>query len=427
MQRNLTYEKKGTVPVPKPEKFKTIITNPRLLATILLAFSSGLPLTLTGSTLQAWFTVSGIAITTIGALSLIGQPYVYKFLWAPLLDRYYPRFLGHRRGWIFIFQGCLAFSLTAMAFCNPRVNPALLGGLALLTAFFSASQDVAIDAYRTDLLKPEERGLGATITVFGYRIALLVSGGLALVLADEIGWRNTYLLMAGLMVIEMIILCRLPEPAKPAHPPKTLLSSVVEPFKQFWSQEYGWLLLLFILVYKLSDVIALSLSTVFLIRGLGFSLTAVGLLYKSVGLAASLIGSLAGGIAVSMIGLYRCLFFFGILQGVSNLLFAILAIMGKSYGLMVGAIFVESFCGSLSSVAMVAFLMSLCDPRYTATQYALLTAFGAIPLVFIGPFAAWMVQQLGWVDFFISSVFFMLPGLGILLILRKRIYAVSAT
>lgn len=411
----------------KQKKFKTIIANPRLLATILLAFSSGLPLTLSGSTLQAWFTVSGIAITTIGALSLIGQPYVYKFLWAPLLDRYYPRFLGRRRGWIFIFQFGIAATLAAMAFCNPKINPVLLGGLALLLAFFSASQDVAIDAYRTDLLEPAERGLGATITVFGYRIALLVSGGLALVLADEIGWRYTYLLMSGLMLIEMVITGRLPNPIVTARPPKTLLKSVIEPFKQFWSQESGGLLLLFILVYKLSDVIALSLSTVFLIRGLGFSLTAVGLLYKSVGLAASLLGSLVGGVAVSGIGLYRCLLVFGILQGLSNLLFALLAIVGKSYGLMVGAIFIESFCGSLSSVAMVVYAMSLCDPRYTATQYALLTAFGAIPLVFIGPLAGWMVQWLGWVNFFISSVFFTIPGLWILLLLKKRIHAVSET
>lgn len=395
--------------------------NPRILVTMLLAFSSGLPLSLTGSTLQAWYTVSGVSIMAIGALSLVGQPYVYKFLWSPLLDRYNPPFLGRRRGWVAIFQFTLVVSLAIMAFMNPKTTPWLLAFMALLAAFFSATQDIAIDAYRTDLLHPEERGFGAAVTAFGYRIALILSGGLALVMADWIGWRATYLIMAGLLVLEMLVVRFSPEPEQRATAPTSLVKALVEPFKEFLTRPAAIAILLFVLLYKLSDVIALSLSTPFLLRGLGFSLSDVGVLYKTVGLIATLFGAFVGGVWLGSLGLFRALMVFGILQGVSNLMFALLAIVGKSYPLLVGTIFVEGFCGGLSNVAIIAFLMGLCNVRYTATQYALLSALSAVPRVFIGPFAAWMVEDLGWINFFLVSVVAMLPSLVLLWWMKRKI------
>ncbi|HVV69782.1 MAG TPA: MFS transporter [Gammaproteobacteria bacterium] len=395
--------------------------NPRILVTMLLAFSSGLPLSLTGSTLQAWYTVSGVSIMAIGALSLVGQPYVYKFLWSPLLDRYNPPFLGRRRGWVAIFQFVLVLSLAIMAFMNPKTTPWLLAFMALLTAFFSATQDIAIDAYRTDLLHANERGFGAAVTAFGYRIALIFSGGLALVMADLMGWRATYLIMAGLLALEMLVVRFSPEPEQRTSAPTSLVKALVEPFKEFLTRPAAIAILLFVLLYKLSDVIALSLSTPFLLRGIGFSLSDVGVLYKTVGLIATLFGAFVGGAWLGSMGLFRSLMVFGILQGLSNLMFAILAIVGKSYPLLIGTIFIEGFCGGLSNVAIIAFLMGLCNVRYTATQYALLSALSAIPRVFIGPFAAWLVEDVGWINFFLISVVAMVPSLILLWWMKRKI------
>ncbi len=412
------------MPQPPPPRFIDKIqslANPRILVTLLLAFSSGLPLSLTGSTLQAWYTVSGVSIMTIGALSLVGQPYVYKFLWAPLLDRYLPPFLGRRRGWIIIFQFSLVISLIIMALLNPKITPWWLAGVALVVAFLSATQDIAIDAYRTELLHPGERGLGAAVTSFGYRIALILSSGIALVLADWIGWRATYLIMAGLMAIEMLVVRLAPEPEQQGRVPASLMIAIVEPFREFLSRRGAVAVLLFILLYKLSDVIALSLSTPFLLRGLGFTLTDVGVLYKTVGLIATLLGAFVGGMWLGSLRMYRSLMLFGILQGVSNGMFVVLAIVGKSYPLLISTIFIEGFCGGLSNVAIIAFLMGLCNVRFTATQYALLSALSAIPRVFIGPLAAWLVEYVGWVNFFLVSVVSMIPSLVLLWWLKQRI------
>jgi MFS transporter, PAT family, beta-lactamase induction signal transducer AmpG len=398
-----------------------LLTQPRLLVTVLLAFASGLPLTLTSGTLEAWYTVAGVPIIAIGALSLVGQPYVYKFLWAPLLDRYTSPILGRRRGWIFIFQLGIVLSLSTMAFLDPKISPWLLGSVALVVAFCSASQDIVVDAYRVDLLKPEERGLGAAVTVFGYRVALLISGGLALIMADWIGWRNTYLIMAGLMAIEMLVTFLGPEPPIKVHSPTRLSEAIIEPFREFLTRKAAVSILIFIVFYKLADALALSLGTAFLIRGLNFSLTEVGTIYKIVGLVTALLGSFVGGVLMTRLSLYKALLWFGILQGVSNLTFALLAYVGKNYAVMVGAISIDSFCGGLSNVAIVAFLMSLCDIRYTATQFALLSALSAVGRVFTGPLAGIMVTNLGWMYFFLCSAVFVLPGLCILIWLKRRI------
>jgi len=399
----------------------SLFTSPRIFAVMLLSFSSGLPLALTGSTLQAWYTVAGANLMTIGILSMVGQPYVYKFLWAPVMDRFTPLKIGRRRAWVFLTQLLLVIALCVMAFLNPKHMPWLLATVALGVAFFAASQDVAIDAYRTDVLQIDERGFGASVTNLGYRIAMLVSGALSLILAAEIGWRSTYLIMAGLMMLGMVVTLRSPQPSEKLGVPNTFTEAVVEPFRDFMTQKNAMMLLVFMITYKIADVFALSLNTTFLIRGVGFSLIDVGSITKVVGLVGALLGSVIGGVMLPRLGLYRSLMVFGFLQIVSNLSFAILAIVGKNYAFMSASIFLDYFCGGLSSVAIIVFLMSLCNKRYTATQYALFSAVTAIGRVFIGPIAAATVEHVGWFQFYIWSFLIGLPSLMILWWLKHRV------
>lgn len=402
-------------------RFLSIFSSPRIIAVMLLSFSSGLPLALVGSTLQAWYTVAGVNLMTIGLLTMVGQPYVYKFFWAPLMDRFAPLKMGRRRSWVLLMQLALAVGLCVMAFLNPKHMPWLLASVAFAVAIFSASQDIAIDAYRADVLPIRERGFGASVTNLGYRTAMLVSGALSLILAAEIGWRTTYLIMAGLMLLAMVVTIRSPQLQEHPGTPKTFAEAIVEPFREFMTRRNAIALLIFIIIYKLADAFALSLNTTFLIRGVGFSLIDVGSITKVVGLVGALLGSLVGGMFLPSMGLYRSLMVFGILQMTSNLSFALLAIVGKSYLFMAGSIFLDYFCGGLSSVAMVVLLMSLCNKRYTATQYALFSAVSAIGRVFVGPMAATIVEHVGWVQFYIWSFVIGLPSLMILWWLKHRV------
>lgn len=396
----------------------------RLTTILLLGFSSGLPLALTGALLQAWFTVAGISIVTIGALALIGQPYVYKFIWAPFLDRYVPPFLGRRRGWLMIMQLGLVISIAAMAFGNPKVNPSLLVGLALLVAFLSATQDIAIDAYRTDVLPSQERGLGAALYTGGYRIAMMVSGGLGLIAADWFGWRITYFVMALLMIVGIVATWFGPEPENDkvtTHHPASLRIAIIEPLHEFFSRRAAWVLLLVIITYKLGDALSVSLATPFFIRDLGFSLTVIGAVHKGAGLVATLLGVFVGGALMVRLSMYRSLLLFGILQTAAILMFVQLAILGKSYPMLIATVFVDNFCNGMGTAALVAFLMSLCNQQYTATQFALLSSLTATARVFIGPIAGVMVEHIGWINFFICSIVASLPGLFLLWWLRERI------
>ena len=402
-------------------KLSSLFTSPRIFAVMLLSFSSGLPLALTGSTLQAWYTVAGVNLMTIGILTMVGQPYAYKFLWAPLMDRFAPMKIGRRRSWVFLMQFGLAIGLVIMAFLNPEHMPWLLASVALAVAFFSASQDIAIDAYRADVLSVKERGFGASVTNLGYRVAMVVSGALSLIIAAKIGWRFTYLIMAGLMMLSMLITLKSPRPSEYAGSPGTFREAVVEPFRDFITRENAIALLLFMVLYKICDAFALSLNTTFLIRGVGFSLIDVGSITKIVGLVGALLGSIVGGLLLPRMGLYRSLMVFGILQMTSNLSFAILAIVGKSYSVMAGSIFLDYFCGGLSSVAIVVLLMSLCNKRFTATQYALFSAITALGRIFVGPVAAVVVEHIGWVQFYIWSFIIGLPSLLILYWLKHRV------
>jgi PAT family beta-lactamase induction signal transducer AmpG len=395
--------------------------NRRTCAVLLLAVSSGLPLPLCGATLQAWYTTAGVDIHTIGLLSLVGLPYLYKFLWAPLLDKYPLSRLGKRRSWIIVMQACLLLTLVLMAFLNPVSNPYLLASTALIFAFFSATQDIGIDAYRTDVLKTPERGMGATFNTVGYRFALIISGAIAMILAEKIGWRLTYLFMAGIFLVEILVTLTSPKPSDEVETEYSWKEVIAGPLRELWSRKYIMLILLLIVFYKFADALALALNTTFLLRGVGFSLIEVGSIGKLVGLIAALLGSLAGGVLLQWLSLYRALLYFGILQLLSNLMFMWLAIAGKKLILMGFAVAAENFCGGLSTVAFVAFLMGLCDKRFTATQFAILSAASAVSRVCIGPLAAVMVSHLGWAMFYFVSFLLGWPIFALLVFFKYRI------
>ena len=391
-----------------------------LVPVTILGFASGLPLALTGATLQAWYTESGVSLAAIGMLSLVGMPYVYKPAWAPIFDRFQLPWLGRRRGWLFLVQLICAVMLVVMGMQQPSQHSWWLALLACGVAFISASQDIVYDGYRADLLAPDERSMGAACVTAGYRVAMLISGGLALILASYYGWMVTYNLMALLMLLCAVMTWHAPEPVLEQKPPATLTKAVVEPFKEFIQRPMAFYLLLFIILYKLGDAFVLSLGMAFLIRALHFTLVDIGVLYKSVGMAATLIGAFVGGLWQPRIGLYKSLWVFGILQALSNLVFIALLVVGKNYWLLSLTIFVENFCGGLGTAVFVAFLMALCDRRYSATQYALLSAVASLGRVFVGPMAAAVVGAQGWLMFFLWSFMVSLPCLGVLWCIRHH-------
>lgn len=401
--------------------FSHYVKDRNILAVLLLGFSAGLPLALTGSTLQAWFTQAGIDVLTIGVLSLVGLPYVLKVFWAPLLDRYVPPLWGRRRGWILIAQLGLCVTLFIMAWMNPATQSIQMAIVALTIAFFSASQDVAIDAYRTDILLPDERGLGSAVYIFSYRIAMLISGGLALVFADHYGWRITYEIMAVLIALSIVSTYFSPDISDAIQAPKTFADAVFKSILNLLTRDRLIIILLFILFYKIGDAIALALMSNFLLQGVGFSLTTVGLTFKTFGLFATILGAFAGGALMTRVSLFNALLWFGLLQAFSNLMFMFLAIAGKNYGIMAASIFIEAFCSGLGTAAFMAFLMALCDHRYTATQFACLSGIASMGRVLIGPFAAVLQMHFGWVSYFAWSFVLSFPGIFLLFALRNKV------
>lgn len=500
----------------------------RLTVILLLGFASGLPLALTGQSLQAWLTVDGIDITTIGFFSLVGMPYTFKFLWAPLMDRFEPPLLGRRRGWLVLTQLALAGALALMAGLSPSMQTQTLALAAVLVAFLSASQDVVIDAYRTDVLDPGERGLGASLTVFGYRLAMILSGGIAFVWADpEHGfgwsWPKIYLVMAVIMLvaaaISFVFLTPVP---KTMTAPRTsakndvlgflalvlavavgyqftvrvatpfagwLLGGVFPPaadgganpdlgkwadllslllgiaftvplgwwaakkarfetlntsLANYFSMKGAVAFLGLIILYKLGDSFAGALMTTFFIKGAGYAQAEIGVVNKVIGLWLTIFGAIAGGAIMLRIGLYRSLFAFGVLQLLSNLAFWLVAVLGKgSWGsfelpafdmvivslkeatqvdwLLLFAVGSENITGGMGTAAFVALLMALCNQKFTATQYALLSAFSAVGRVWVGPLAGVLIASIGWPPFFIFSTFMAVPGLILLYKLRDVI------
>ncbi|ADI63004.1 AmpG family muropeptide MFS transporter [Trichormus azollae] len=387
----------------------------KMAALILLGFSSGLPLFLTSKTLQAWMTVENVDLTAIGLFSLVGVPYSLKFLWSPLLDWFTLPFLGRRRGWLIAIQIGLLIALACMALQQPKQALQLLAINAVAIAFLSATQDIAADAYRTDILEQLEMGAGAAVFVLGYRIALLLTGSLALILADIIPWSSVYLLMAVGMVVGIIATVFAPEP-KEISPPESLSAAVILPFREFIQRQgvvQAILTLLFIVLYKLGDSFVNNMSTSFLLKT-GFSQTDIGAIQGGMGLIATIVGILAGGAFLSKIGLNRSLWLFGALQAVSNLAYLLLAQVGKNYQVLLLTINIENFCAGLGTAAFVAFLMNMCNQRYSATQYALLSSFMAVSRDILVAPAGSLAKSTGWPLFFVISIVAAIPGLLLL-------------
>ena len=397
--------------------------NWRIVSVGLLGFSSGLPLALSNPTLQAWFTTAGLSLKDIGWVTLTGTAYVFKFLWAPLLDRFQLPWLGRRRGWIVLMQAICGAALFAMSFNAPQGAAVTLVFLGVLLAFASATQDIAFDAHRTDLLRPEERGWGIAFNQGGYRLGMLVSGALALILAQHAGWAFTYRLMGVLMLAMMAVTVLSPD-APDETPVRRFTDAVVEPFLDFF-QRYGWLALAWLalmVLYKISDAFALSLSTTFLLRVPHFSLTQLGAVNKVFGLLAGLAGAMAGGWVVTRVRLFPALLVLGICQALVNLGYIALVHSGPDVSLLAAVVGAENFFSGLGTTAFVVLLTALCNVRFSATQFALLSALSAIGRVFLGPISAWLVPQIGWSRFFAITALSAIPGLLLVVALRKAIH-----
>jgi PAT family beta-lactamase induction signal transducer AmpG len=403
----------------------TLLMDRTILVSLFLGFSSGLPLALSGATLQAWYASSSVSLLTISFVGSISIPYTLKFFWAPLLDRYVPPFLGRRRGWILIFQLLLALTIITMAFLSPENEPTLLMAMAGLAAFFASSQDIVIDAYRVEILTPNKRALGAAMAVNGYRLAMLVSGGLGLVIADNWGFKTAYLLMAVLAALGAIVTFMGPEPQQKVEIPRRLKDCLILPFIDFFSRPQAIWILIFIIAYKLGDAFAGSLVFTFLIREIHMSLSEIGILIKLLGFLGTIMGTVLGALYIPKLGWFPALFIFGVLQAIANLIYIPLLWTGPNYIVAGIAIFVDNISGGMGTAAFVGLLMGFCNARFTAFQYALLSALGAVGRVFVGPVAAVIAENYGWKIYFISSVMFAIPGLLLLLGLKKGLMRMS--
>ncbi|MFE1747534.1 AmpG family muropeptide MFS transporter [Coleofasciculus sp. H7-2] len=399
------------------QPFLQVFQSRKLASLLLLGFSSGLPLYLTSRTLQAWMQDEKVDLASIGLFSLVGLPYSLKFLWSPLLDRFVPPFLGRRRGWLVLTQVGLLFAIAAMALQQPRNALQFLAINALIVAFLSATQDIAGDAYRTDVLEVRELGIGASTWVLGYRIAILVTSAVALILADRIPWSGVYLLMAALMGVGLITSFWAPEPkGNSDRPPTSLTDAVYLPFEEFFRRlglGAGSLTLLFVLLYKVGDALVGNMATPFLLA-IEFTKTDIGAIQGGMGFLATTVGVIGGGLIVTRIGINRSLWLFGALQAFSNLGYFALATAGKNYSFLVLAINLENLCAGLVTAAFVAYLMSLCNQRFSATQFALLSSLMAVCSIILAAPAGHLAKATGWPGFFLISLIAALPGLLLL-------------
>ncbi len=384
-----------------------------MLVQLLTGFASGLPLLLTGSTLQAWMKDAQVDLGEIGLFALVGLPYTLKFIWAPAFDRYVPPLLGRRRGWIIIIQIAVALAIMGLGLSNPASSPLVVGMLALAVAFTGACQDIVLDAYRRESLAEAELGLGTSLFVAGYRLAMLCSGALALYLADRMPWHTVYALMAGLMVVGVVTTLFAPEPKVDGPPPRTLREAVVGPFLEFFRRDgWGWVIA-FVLLYKLGDQLATSMTTP-LILDLGFSKTELAGVAKVFGMGALIAGSFFGGLIMVRIGINRSLWVFGVLQGVGILLFAALAAGGKVWALLAIAVTAENLAMGMGSSAYLGYMASQTNRRFTATQYALLTSIMGVPRVLLASPMGFLAQAVGWTSFFVICTLIAIPGMLLL-------------
>ena len=390
----------------------------KFLSLMFLGFASGLPLFLTGRTLQVWLTEADVDLGLIGWLSLVRLPYTLKFLWAPILDRFVPPFLGRRRGWLVLTQIGLMAAIAVMGFQNPQQALHILAINAVMIAFFSATQDIAGDAYRTDVLESQELGIGAAIWIFGYRVAILTASSVALVLAEYLPWTVVYLLMAFLMTVGIIAAIFAPEPSHLERSPETLVDAIYLPWQEFFQRQGTRLsitILTFILLYKFGDALLGNMAAPFLVD-LGFSKQVIGAVQGGWGFVATTAGVVVGGTLLTAIQLNRSLWVAGFLQAFSNFSYWGLTVIGKNDTALLTVISIENICAGIVAAVFVAYLMSLCNQQFSATQFALLSGLMAAGNDILAAPAGDLAKGLGWSNFFIATILLAIPGMALLLI-----------
>ena len=411
----------STVSAAAPPRLREVLASPKMLAILVLSASSGFPNQITESALQAWLKDGGATNTTIGVMSYVALPYLLKFLWAPLVDRFPLPFLGRRRGWIFAMQVALAVSIALFALQNPRASLMPVTACAVAIVFFSATQDIAYDAWRTDVSLPSERGLAAAAHNLGYRSAAWLASAAALIVADYFGWRLAFLALAAIMLAFCVASSLAPEPAG-RQPPRSLRESVSVPLTELLGSPSAAALIGVVLLFKVGDAFANKLFTPFMMD-MGFSKTEIALTVKALFTVSTLFGSVLGGVLMVRLGLLRSMLIFGVLQALTNLLYCALALAGKSYPIMVLAVVLEHVAGAMGGIALVALIMALCDVRYSAFQYALLSALALLPRYSLGGPAGWIADHEGWYVYYVASFLLALPGLAMVWLMRRHIEA----
>ena len=399
-----------------PETFKEALLNRRMLICVFTGFTSGLPLYVLIQLVPAWLRVEGVGLAEIGFFALVGFPYTWKFVWAPIMDRYTLPFLGRRRGWMLVTQLALFASIAAMGFIKPSLSIWTVAYLAAAVAFFSASQDVVLDAYRRELLPDIELGIGNAIHVQTYRLAGLVPGSLALILADHLPWHLVFVVVAGFMAVGLLLTLTIREAIAHPTPPRSLRDAVVEPFREFIDRKglaAATLILAFMFLYKLGDNMATALQSPFFVD-VGFTLTQIGVVAKFASLIAAIVGGLAGGVIMIKLGINRALWIFGVVQVVSILGFALLSVVGADPWVLGGVVAFEYLGVGLGTAAFTAFIARATNPVFAATQFALFTALTAVPRTLANAVTGIIVEYMGWTSFFLLCTALAVPGMLLL-------------
>ena len=398
------------------QSFKEAILNRRMLICVFTGFTSGLPLYVLIQLVPAWLRVEGVGLAEIGFFALIGFPYTWKFLWSPVMDRYTLPFLGRRRGWMLITQLALLVSIASLGFIKPDLSIWTVAYLAAAVAFFSASQDIVLDAYRRELLPDIELGIGNVIHVQAYRLAGLVPGSLALILADFLPWHIVFVVVAAFMGVGVLLTLFIQEAIAEPSPPRTMREAVIEPFREFVQRkglQSALLILAFMFLYKLGDNMATALQTPFFID-MGFSLTEIGAVAKLAALIAATAGGLLGGVVMIKLSINRALWIFGVVQVVSILGFALLSVVGTNLWLLGAANGFEYLGVGLGTAAFTAFIARATNPVFAATQFALFTALTAVPRTLANALTGMIVERVGWTSFFLLCTALAIPGMLLL-------------
>lgn len=399
-------------------KFKTFFKDffsKKMLIVFFLGFSSGLPLLLTSGTLKVWMARENVDISTIGYFSWVGMAYSLKFLWAPLVDRFAFFGFGRRKSWILLMQICLMISLALLGSFNPLESIKTMALVCVLIAFFSATQDIAIDAFRREFLEENELGMGSSVNQYGYRIAMLLSGGIGVgwVGSDffNLTWHQLYYVLSAFMLIGMMTTLVAPEPEVPAGgQPKTIKAAVIEPLKDLFSREKAIMLFLFVMLYKFGDAMSGAMLGPFYVQ-MGYSNQDIALIAKTFGLISSLFGLFIGGMCIYAIGTKKSLWIFGVMQALSTASFALITITGPEQWALAVTIFFEDVSSGMGSAAFVTFLATLTNKKYTATQYAILASVATVGRNFFSGFSGDIVKVLGWAPFFLSCAALAIPGM----------------